>query len=204
MPAESSYSSDFQIGVFEKEFPGTYFVPVMVLVRGPNGIYKVTQEILKVFVVPRGDLRRIKIIEYPPVIEMRPFSEVEVSFLANNIGDHDLTDIVIDYDETECLSGISGSNDITEGEIKSLFYTFESAGPGACDYNIKFMEGDQLVGFVPVTLIVRQRSVFEESPLKATILLLTLAGWTAITVYALTRKRKQKKDESEESDSILE
>ena len=184
-------SSTYPLAVDTRAVPREYYLPVDVYVSAVDGTgpQRVLRQVLKVIVLPRGDLYRMKLLEYPPVIRMPPNSKLDVSFLAQNIGDNALTGVTIVQDPSPCLTGISGSNDLGLDEQKSLTYTFRSAGTGVCDYIIKFKDSQgTLVGFVPVTFYIQSKPLIS-NPLSFSILLIILLAWTVLTVWVIRRRR---------------
>ncbi|MFH1590891.1 MAG: hypothetical protein ABIC95_03100 [archaeon] len=180
---------EFHIAPYLKTLPRDYIIPVDVLVT-TNRTFKVSTTFIKVFVLPRGNLSRMKILEYPPVLQMGPNQVLNVTFLAENIGDVDLTNITIEFDETPCLVAIEGRNNLPWKETRLLSYTFEASAAGLCDYNLKFYSQDKLVGFAPISIIIKQKLTWQDQPLKMSALLLLLAVWSVITVFIITRRRK--------------
>lgn len=139
--------------------------------------------------LPRGDLQRIKIIEYSPSVEIGPGATLNLSFVAQNIGDMDLSNITVRYNPNECLDWVRGSNDIERGEAKVISYLIHSGKIGRCDVDFEFYSGEKMVGFAPLTFIVRPRGLL--SPIaKRILLVIVLLGWTVLTAIVLNRKRR--------------
>lgn len=184
-------SSTYPLAVDTRAVPREYYLPVDVYVSaiGGTGPQRVLRQVLKVIVLPRGDLYRMKLIEYPPVIRMPPHSKLDVSFLAQNIGDNPLTGITVVQDPSPCLTSITGTNDLGLDERKTILYTFHSASTGVCDYIVKFQDSSgRLIGFVPVTLLIQSKPLIS-NPLSFSILLIILAAWTILTVWVIRRRR---------------
>ncbi len=183
-------SGAFQIASYEKTVPGAYFVTVHVYSDYENETYTLVSKLLKVFVKPRGNLSRLKILEYPPDIMASPFSTFDISFLVQNIGDLDIKNATIKLEPSDCLLNVQGSHDIDAREIKSIDYIFSFGDEGECKYNLKFYNSeDKLVGFLPVKFIIKPKSWLDE-PVKASILITLILIWTVLTTYIITRKRK--------------
>jgi len=183
----------FQIAPYEKATPKEYLVPVSVNVMYKGIQITVTREILKVIVLPRTNIARMKILEFPPVIQMEPYSKLDVSFLAKNIGDKNLDGIDLKLESNgDCVTKSNAlEQSMVKGETKLLSYSFQSGGAESCEYNLKFYSGDKLVGFAPIKFVVSTQP-WTESPNKVTtmsILLVILAIWTMLTVWIFTRRR---------------
>ncbi len=195
--ALNSTTGTFQIAPYEKALAQTYYIPVFVDIKIAEEQVRAITQVMKVIVIPRGTLKRIKVIEYPPVIEMEPFSTQTVSFLVDNIGDLDLKNVTIQHDPSECLTNITGSNSIQRGETKSFLYTFTVTDKGVCDYNIKMYEEGELVGFVPVTFVIEEPVLWQKEIVRYSILLIIVALWTVLTVYILRRKKAKFEEEDQ-------
>ncbi len=180
-------SGTFEIAPFEKATPRSYLLEVDTLVLNDT---KIRSDLMHIIVTPRGNLSRIRVLEYPPVIEMEPDSTETVSFLVENIGDGKVTDVFVEVYDNACLAGIEGANTIDKGETKVISYKFTSKSSGDCNYNIKFYDDGKLVGFVPV----RVKVVAKESGsdlVKRSLLLVLLALWTLLTIYIISKKRNR-------------
>lgn len=191
LPPGERVSDSYLLSPDVRATPREYFIPVDVYVDSADGLSRnrVLRDVLRVIVLPRGDLYRLRVIEYPPVIRMPPNARQDVSFLIENIGDNPLDDITIRFDPTPCLSDITGSGSLEVGERSALTYTFRSAGSDVCDYHLRFEDGEgRLVGFVPVTLLIQERG-FLDRPLSFSILMIILAAWTLLTVWVIRRRR---------------
>ncbi len=183
-------SESFQIAPWERAVPKEYRVPVTVIVEDE---YEIVSKTLRVFVIPRTNLSRIRIREYPPVIEMEPNDVMPVSIFIENIGDVDLRNITIQYDYSECITSINGTHDVLSGESKLVDYIFASGPSGVCDYNLRFMANEKMVGFAPVTFIIRKKiSPFRDW--RFYVLLLVLSAWTLVTFFVLRRRRGKKEE----------
>ncbi len=190
--SKESVTETFQIAPYEKTIPGTYFVGVSVYAYYEGEYYEIVTKMLKVFVKPRGDLERLRILEYPPDVVASPFSDMDISFLVQNIGDINLKNVTIKLEDSPCVLDIQGSHDIVSGEIKSFVYRFSFGDENECNYNLKFHNAnDKLVGFLPIKFIVKPTSWLDE-PVKASILIIILIVWTTITAYVISRKRRIK------------
>lgn len=178
----------FPIGPHDRAIPTYYQIPVRVYVGG--GEFLVLSEILEVLVLPQGDLRRIRILDYPPVITMSENSFQRVQFSIENTGQWPLSGVQIRFEEnTPCLKEVTGSNSIGLGETALWTYTFYSGELGTCSFNILFYdEEDRLVGFAPMTFNIVTPQTLERA-LKL-LLLVLLSVWTALTAIVLMRKRR--------------
>ncbi|MBN1645975.1 hypothetical protein JW868_02960, partial [Candidatus Woesearchaeota archaeon] len=183
-----SLIDNFLIEVYDKEIPNRlYTFPVNVYVE--NGT-RVLRELLRVMVIPRGDLKKIELIEYPPTIVLDPFSDTNISFEVRNAGDLPLENIHIEIEENPSVSEIIGSNDLEEGETKDLSYIFRSKGVSKVDnLGLKFYAGDVPVGFVFVDVIVEYRQPLLDLIFKSFFTYIIL-GWSALTVALLSRGRR--------------
>ena len=191
LAAGQRIEDSFLISPDIRAIPREYFLPVNVYVDSADGTerFRVLRDVLRVIVLPRGDLYRLRVIEYPPVIRMPPHTRQDVSFLIENIGDNYLDDITIRFDETPCLTDISGSGSLDVGERSALTYTFRSADTNVCEYLLRFEDTEgRLVGFVPVTFLIQDRA-FLDRPLSFSILLIILTAWTILTVWIVRRRR---------------
>ncbi len=190
-------TGEFSIAPHEKFPPGTYYIPIEVSAKIFNGTEyiqaPITKEMLKIKVLPRKKLDRIKIIEYPPVIELSPQSKLKVSFLAENIGDNDIENIVLKGTSSKnCIKNIEGVNSIKKGETKKLEYTFISNDVNdECQYTLKFYSGEKLVGFVPVKIIVKPKNLIESRTFRLTLLIIILALWTLLTITIIHRRMNE-------------
>ncbi|RME32249.1 hypothetical protein D6789_00185 [Candidatus Woesearchaeota archaeon] len=183
----------FMIAPWERATPGEYPVVVSVDLQDENGTnFTVTREIMIVKVLPRGNISRLKIIEYPPVVELEPGETVDVAFLSENIGDNDLHDVTASVlSEKACIRNVAGSHDIGVGETQLLLYAFQAGVPGDCEATVQFFEGEELVGFVPVTFSVHEAPSRLSKGVKISILLTILALWTGLTFYLVNRRRNK-------------
>jgi hypothetical protein len=191
LPPGERVSDSYLLSPDIRAQPREYFIPVDVFVDSADGTSRnrVLRDVLRVIVLPRGDLYRLRVIEYPPVIRMNPNSRQDVSFLVENIGDNPLDDIRIRFDPTPCLTDISGTGSLGIAERAPLTYTFRSAGPEVCEYLLKFEDGEgRLVGFVPVTFLIQTRPLFDR-PLSLSILIIILTAWTMLTAWVIRRRR---------------
>ncbi len=190
-------SGSFTLAPNEKFTPGTYYIPIEVSARVFNGTKYVqapiTKELLKIIVLPRKKLNRIKILEYPPTIELSPQSKIDVSFLAKNIGDNDLENIIVKgVSNKKCLKNIEGVNSIKKGETKKLKYTFISNDVNEeCDYTLKFYSGEKLVGFVPVKIVVKPKNLIESRTFRLILLIIILALWTLLTITIIHKRMNE-------------
>ena len=194
---DTLYSGDvafgsFQIAPYEKAVARDYYVQVRVYVRDDNETIKLISQTLKVTVLPRGDLARLRVLEYPPEVLVNPFSSLDISFLTENIGDQDLPNVSIKLDPSDCILDIQGEHDLDWRETKSLKYKFSFGEKSTCDYNIKFYSNKNLVGFLPIKFVVRQKT-WRDEPVKTSIVLFMIIVWTALTAVIVARKRKYKK-----------
>jgi hypothetical protein len=184
----------FQIAPYDKAVAMTYYVPVTLTTIGPGNVtVKVIERLLKVIVIPRGNLSRIKILEYSPTIKMAPATFMNVSFVAQNIGDMDLANITVQYNPNDCIIDVTGSTSIKKGEIKVLSYLVRSNREGVCDVNFEFISKGKMVGFVPLTFDVNSRNLTAGALVKRYILIALLIGWTILTAVVLNKRRKQEK-----------
>ncbi len=190
----ANYSGTVQIASYDTEAPGTYRVPISAVVdiRGNESV--VASKVIDVIITPRSILNRIRVLEYPPVINIEPNSREEISFLVENIGDQPINNIEVELvSSSECLrDSVSGSYDIDVFEETTLTYTFQTTGKEqACNYTIRFVSDGTLVGFVPMRVIVEKAEFFDSTAvLKRAILLLILVIWSTLTAYILVRRRK--------------
>jgi hypothetical protein len=188
----------FNMAPYEKALAATYYVPVTVSVIGPgNQTVTVIERLLKVFVIPRGDLARMRVLEYSPTIEMPPDSSMNVSFIVENVGDMDLNNITVRFNPTDCLRGVIGVNSIKKGEVKVISYQVLSKNNGICDVNFEFYSNNKMVGFVPLTFDINPRHITTGALIKRYILILLLTGWTILTAYVLNRRRRRKEKNEE-------
>ena len=182
----------FQIAPYEKAVARDYYVQVRASVIRNNKTIKLVSETLKVKVLPRGDLARLRILEYPPEVLVNPFSKLDISFLTENIGDLDLPNVSIKLEPSDCILDIQGDYDLDWKETKSMKYQFSFGEKAICDYNVKFYSNDNLVGFLPIKFVVRQKT-WRDEPTKTSIVLLMIIGWTVLTAGIIAKKRKYKK-----------
>jgi len=192
-------SGDFQIGVYEKAVPGRYFVPVSAMITGDDGEpVKIVTELLRVYVIPRGRLSRIKVLEYPPEIIAKPFTKQKVSFLVENVGDKAINNISIKLEPNDCLLDVTGAQDVGIGEMKSITYELQFGDVGECNYNMKFVDDENtLVGFAPIKFVIEGTS-WQKEPVKLAIMILVILGWTVLSWFIIIRKRKYRNSEEEE------
>jgi len=153
---QTSYDGELEIGAYEKALPGIYEVPITLTAKrsqNSDQLYRVTR-ILEVTVIPRGNLSRIKVYEYEPVVRIPPRSEMEMFFLTKNIGDVNLQNVQIKYVQNQCTKNIVGDYPLKINELRNLSYYLLSAKQGVCEYSLRFMEGDTLLEFIPITVVV--------------------------------------------------
>jgi hypothetical protein len=182
----------FLLAPYEKALPATYYIPVRASTTFLNRTYVFTEKLLQVIVTPRGDLQRIKIIEYSPSVEMAPGTTLNLSFVAQNIGDMDLANITVRYNSNDCLKWVQGSNDMLRGEAKVISYLIHSDQKGTCQVDFQFYSKDKLVGFVPLTFIIRDKGLFSPTG-KKILLVIILLGWTLLTAWMLDRRRRMQR-----------
>ncbi|MGM5480827.1 MAG: hypothetical protein ACQESE_00285 [Nanobdellota archaeon] len=192
--AYSNMSATFSMASYEKALPGRYWVPIKVYVPSENGTTDVVTELLAVHVTPRKDLRRLKVVEYPPEVVVKPNSRLDISFLAKNIGDFNLYNITIEHEPEECIERIEGQQNISVGREKDLTYTFYFGDRKECDANLKFYSEEELVGFVPVSFKITPRGIGEfYLSTKDTFVLLVVIAWTILTIMIISRWWKRRK-----------
>ncbi|MBN1175382.1 hypothetical protein JXA48_01940 [Candidatus Woesearchaeota archaeon] len=190
LPDETRMGS-FMIAPYEKQKPGTYQVPIHVWLPSDGEDVTLVKQFMDVTVIPRGDLKRIRVEEYPPEIQATPFSEQEISFNIKNIGDAPLDHIIVKLDSSNCLLDIQGNEQkIKVGSSGQVTYKFSFADKGDCDYNLKFYDGSDLIGFVPLKISVSDKFTKEEL-IKISIMTIIVIGWTALSVLIISRRRKQ-------------
>ena len=179
-----------------KELPGEYLVPVSLFLSDEDGNYqRLLSETIRVIVTPRALLKRLKILEYPPEIMFAPLSNVDVSFLAENIGDFNLTDITAIIDDSDCVTNIRGDSiSFALGEIKELEYTFTFGTGNDCTGTVRFYSGEELVGFLPLQFKK------ETGGLNAimgstgfTLLIAILLVWTIFAFLVIERRARRER-----------
>jgi hypothetical protein len=124
---------------------------------------------------------------------MTPYSSLNLSFVAQNIGDMDLDNITVRSSTSDCVVSVLGTNSIKKGEIKAISYIVNSGKTGICDVNFEFVWKDRLVGFVPLTFDINQKYISTLGVVKRMILIFLLLGWTVLTAIMLNRKRRERK-----------
>ncbi len=188
---DENYSGSFQIAPYIKQVPGDYIIPVIAYINN-NSNYSVTTRLLKVKVIPRGNLQRIRILEYPPEINVEPFSTQPISFYVKNIGDTNLENITIELPNSPCILDIKGHNSLKYDEEKSIKYMFYFGDKNTCKVNLKFYNNNELIGFLPLTInIKKQFTSWTKQPVKASIMIIIIFAWTILTVHIIS-KRKNK------------
>jgi len=183
-PGES-LNSKFSLAVYEKQMPADYYIPVSVLVDGNV----VLSEVLKVSVVPRGNLTRLLVTQYDPIINLLPNSQKEITFTAKNIGDYPLKNVQILLEPNDCIKQVIGSYDFAYDEEKQVTYRFVSGDSANCKYTLKFVEGDKLVDFVPVTFQIRALSIIEQT-IKLLLIGLIVGVWFTVGIVIVIKRRK--------------
>ena len=167
-----------------------YYVPIEVFAK--NGGLILT-DILKVKIVPRFNLSRLKIIEYPSVIKVAPSSVENIAFLAENLGEGKLKDIKIKLSKNvSCIKSIKGSNNIEGSDVELFDYSFYSDSKiDECDVNLLFYDDEEtLVGFAPVKFIVTDDE--KESVAKKLYLFFILIAWTVLSGIIIMRRLNYK------------
>lgn len=186
---------EFQLAPFERELPGTYLVPVNVYVTENNESDRVLTELMEVRVIPRGTLKRLKVIEYPPEIRYRPFAELDISLLIENIGDRDLPNITVDVLDNDCLRKVEGQPTLLWGATRELDYRFFFSDGKNCKINLKFYSEEDLVGFLPLDLVLEQRTTLFELPEGTTVQYiiwsLILLIWSGLAIWVIERRRRR-------------
>lgn len=188
-------TGEFQLAPYEKELPGKYYVPVNVYVRDGNDSIRLITRLLQVEVIPRGTLQRLKVLEYPPEIQFKSFENLDVSFFTKNIGDRDLKNLTIDFLDNDCLKKVEGTSSLLYDQTKELKYKFSFGTGVACDVNLKFYRGEDLVGFLPLHLVKKERQTLFEIPQgtkqQFNIWLIIFTLWTVFAIFALERRRRR-------------
>ncbi len=185
--AGQTINESLELSVYEKAVPKTYYIPVVVNVTWENISREVTRKLLKVIVIPRGNLSRLMVLEYPRTVVLEPNSIENIAFFVKNIGDRDLPNLTIKYEPNPCIEFINGTGDLNYSDEKTLLYSFKAKDTSNCksDYYVKFYSNDKLVGFAPMTFVVKKKSalakLFEPSEIKLLISFLLLLIWTLIT-----------------------
>lgn len=189
---QQTQNGSFLLAPYEKTKPGRYSIPIHVYLPTVNGEVTVVKEFMHVYVTPRGDLRRIRITEYPPEIIVDGLTQQEITFQAKNIGDAPLNNIEVRLGEdgSECILDITGGNAVKIGEETSITYTFQFAEEGECNENIKFYEGEELIGFVPISFVIEDK-LSKEELIKISIMSAIVLGWTALTIFVISRRRRR-------------
>ena len=191
-----SYEGQVMIAPYEKELPGDYLVPVTIRVYDDNdNLVKLLSEVVKVKVTPRASLKRIKILEYPPEIIYTAYSEIDVAFLAENIGDFDLTNLSMVMDDSPCIRRVEGDlKDMIKGEQTKLKYRFYFDKGGICQTNMRFYSNDELVGFLPLNFRDEDRATIS-LPIttigKQAVWIIIFIIWTILTIVVIERRRKR-------------
>jgi len=191
LPGGGNAIGTFQIAPYEKSVARDYYIQVRASVIDDDKTIKLVSETLKVKVLPRGNLARLRVLEYPPEVLVNPFSKLDISFLTENIGDLDLPNVSIKLEPSDCILDIQGDYDLDWKETKSMNYQFSFGDKSICDYNIKFYSNEDLVGFLPIKFVVRQKT-WRDEPVKTSIVLLMIIGWTVLTAWIIAKKRKYK------------
>ncbi len=195
--AGESFEGEVSLAPFEKEIPGTYFVPITLFVQNGQGEWvKALSEYTRVTVTPRASLKRLKILEYPPEIVYRSFDQIPVSFLAENIGDFDLNNISVVIDDIACLRSVDGDlYSVAIGEQATLSYVFNFGQEEECQTSLRFYSEDELVGFLPLNFVPGDSDGFLSLPQASTAKLLIWSiifiTWTIIAVLVIERRRKR-------------
>lgn len=187
---DETRADSFQIAPYEKEIPGTYLMPVKVYFPSRNGTAAIASDIMEVHVLPRGDLKRLRVLEYPPEIVVPPFSEQDISFLMKNIGDANLEGIQVELEKSDCLLDIAGEADLQVGQTDTVSYHFMFGDKAECKYNLKFYDGEELVGFVPLNFVVTDKFT-KEDIVKLSFMTIFILIWTALTAYVISRRRRR-------------
>jgi len=188
-PGEDREES-FQLAPYELEIPGKYTMQVKVFFPARDGEAAIASDVMDVYVLPRGTLKRIRILEYPPEVVVAPFSEQDISFLIANIGDAHLQGITVKLEQSDCLLDLYGENNLTIGQTDTLSYHFVFGDKNECNYNLKFYDGDELVGFVPLKFVVTDKFT-QEDIIKLSFMTVFIMLWTALTAYVVSRRRKR-------------
>ena len=197
---EETLPGNFQLAPYETAIPGKYSVPVSVWITEDDNRRVITQ-ILDVYVQPRGDLKRIRILEYPPEITVAPFSQRNISFFARNIGDFDFGNLTVKLDSSNCIVDIQGQEVIDRDQSKVLTYTFFFGEEDDCDYNVKFYDGDDIVGFVPLSVAVEPLAFTLAEIAQLSIIVIVLVLWTLLTMKVMrSRSRRIYKEEAAEEE----
>lgn len=194
LPGEE-ISGNVMLAPYEKELPGDYLIPVSIYLKDVDGkLKKLQSEILKVKVLPRLSLDRLKIIEYPPEIKYAPYSEIDVSFLAKNIGDSDLNNISAVIGDSDCVKKIiTKPTNIEKGSLAELKYTLVFGNKNSCYTNIKFYDGEKLVGFLPIHVIGEDKGFGfpDVRPAKKIFWIILIIVWSILTLIVFERKRRR-------------
>ncbi len=183
-PGES-IDNQFSLATYENAIPADYYVPVSAII---NGNVIVTR-ILKVVVVPRGNLSRLLVTQYDPIINLLPNSQKDITFTAKNIGDFPLQNVQILLEPNDCIKQVIGSYDFAYGEEKQVTYKFVSGNSADCKYTLKFVQGDKLVDFVPVTFQVRQLSFIDQT-IKLLLVGLIVGVWFVVGIVIVIKRRR--------------
>ncbi len=185
--AGQKINRSIELSVYEKAIPKTYYVPVIINVTYDNESREVTRKLLKVIVIPRGNLSRLMVLEYPRTVVLAPNYEQKIAFFLKNIGDRALPNLTIKYEPNPCIESITGTGYLNYSDERTLLYSFKAKDISRCqtDYYVKFYSNDKLVGFAPVTFIVKEKGLFgklfEASEIKLLISFILLLLWTLVT-----------------------
>ncbi len=188
-PGETRQDS-FQLAPYIKEIPGKYTLVAKVYFPSVNGTAAIASDVMTVYVLPRGDLKRLRVLEYPPEIVVPPFSEQDISFLVKNIGDANLDDVEVKLEKSNCLLDIAGNNSLSVGQTNTMSYHFMFGGKSECQYNLKFYDGDELVGFVPLKFVVTNKFT-KKDVAKLSFMTIFILAWTALTAFVISRRKKR-------------
>ena len=74
-----------------------------------------------------------------------------------------------------------------DGKVK---YEFSFADKGDCDYNLKFYDGEDLIGFVPLKIKIENHFTPKEI-IKISIMTIVVIAWTALSILIISRRRKR-------------
>ena len=183
----------FQLAPFERATPRDYEIIVEGRVSdGQGGWTTAVAEVMTVTVIPRQDLRRIRVLEYPPIVTMQPNSQTDIAFLVENIGEFNINNIVVDpQTSADCLIGVQGEDNVQRRQRKTITYTFLSSSElGRCNVNVRFLSDDELVGFAPMIIEIEPATFFTtDNTLKQILFLLILIAWSAYTARVYYKKR---------------
>lgn len=190
--SNASITDSLLISSYINSMTGMFSIPVTLEAVDHEGEQVKEVDIVNVSIVPRQDLRRLSVEEYPPRITAKPYSRLAVSFKVSNAGDLDLDNITLQVEPNECIHHIQGEHSIPVGETDTLDYLFRFTGKEnmQCTVDLHFDSRGDTVAIVPMDILISDDGD-GSIPFVHYSLLILLFIWSLFSIIVIRRRNRR-------------